>query len=247
MKKIVLYLICLFLLISFVSAGDLCKESDDGKDYEEAGYVKYGVTKYNDLCVLEPDADMRVEEGIYLKEYYCDEDNDERKHKIVDCTQLGFEKCEDGRCVNSQSSQGSSQSQNSAPVYVAECGNKIVDSGEDCDPPDKICYKGSDIGLCSDTCKCEIKISSGTSSDNEEETEESESEVDSETDSKDKEDDSVEDKVESNEKDETEEVSKDSVDPDGVASTQIDRLSLPKEPKKGLFGRIWAWFADWFN
>ncbi|MBW2969211.1 hypothetical protein KY314_03780, partial [Candidatus Woesearchaeota archaeon] len=187
-----------------------------------------------------------VEEGIYLKEYYCDEDNDERKHKIVDCTQLGFEKCEDGRCVNSQSSQSSSQSQTSAPVYVAECGNKIVDSGEDCDPPDKICYKGSDIGLCSDTCMCEIKISSGTSSDNEEESEDVETE-DNKTEEIKEDNNKVQDESKVEKTNNNKEQEESSADPDGIPSTQIDRLSLPKEPKKGLFGRIWAWFAAWFD
>jgi len=57
-KKIIAYIVCILLLVSFIAADDLCKESDDGKDYAEAGYVKYGVTIYDDLCVLSADAGL---------------------------------------------------------------------------------------------------------------------------------------------------------------------------------------------
>jgi hypothetical protein len=228
MKKIVAYAICLLLLVSFVAASDLCKESDDGKDYEESGYVKYGVTIYDDLCVLSPGVDMRLPESSFLKEYYCDDD--ERKHKIVECSREGFEKCKDGKCVGG--SQDSSQS--TTPVYTGpECGNKKIETGEDCDPPTKICYEGSDIGLCSTTCKCEIKIiadGSGTDSQDENETV-----VDDEPEEK-----TTEEKKEPVKTTTTVE------DKDGI-STQKDRLALPKEPKKGLFGRVWNWFLDIFR
>ncbi|MBD3361781.1 hypothetical protein GF358_03235 [Candidatus Woesearchaeota archaeon] len=239
MKKIIAYIVCILFLVSFVSA-DLCTESDDGKDYVEAGYVKYGVIKYDDLCVLSPDADMRVEEGQYLKEYYCDDDK--REHKIVDCVREGFEKCKAGRCVSS-SGNVSQSSQPAAPVGPV-CGNKIVESGEDCDPPTKICYKGSDIGLCSVNCKCEIKITAD-GSEPDEETDASD-ENDSEETVIEKLDEETE-TVESESEKTTKTVEEDSVeDKDGI-STEKNRLALPKEPKKGIFRRIWNWFGNLFS
>lgn len=242
MKKSIAYIICVLFLVSFVS-GDLCTESDNGKEYDEQGYVKYGVTRYEDLCVLSPDTDLRVEEGQYLKEYYCTDD-DQRDHKIVDCTREGFDKCKAGECVGSQSS---SSSHTTTPVYTGpECGNKKVETGETCDPPTKICYVGSDIGLCSATCQCEIKISSEDSSD----------ELASGTDTAD-EDNTTTDSAETTSNDDSVDVvktvesepkkTKTSVeDTDGI-STEKDRLALPKEPKKGLFRRMWGWFASLFN
>jgi len=240
MKKIIAYVVCIFFLVSFVFASDLCKESDDGRDYAEQGFVKYGVTEYDDVCVLSPDADMRVEEGQYLKEYYCDDDN--RRHEIIDCSREGFDKCEDGMCI---SSSGSNVSTPSTPVVTGPvCGNKIVESGEECDPPTKICYKGSDIGLCSNICQCDIKISSGEESEEESDTEENESVADQGL----AEEDTVEPEQEPIEEENVEAAESVSAnDPDGVPSTQTDRLALPKEPKKGLFSRIWAWFAGLFS
>ncbi|MBN1644970.1 hypothetical protein JW851_02955 [Candidatus Woesearchaeota archaeon] len=236
MKKIIAYAVFLLLIVSFAAA-DLCKESDDGKDYAEQGYVKYGVIQYDDLCVLSLDTDMRVEEGLYLKEYYCDKDTDERKHKIINCADEGFDKCKNGQCVGDSSSDSSDSSQTTTPVYTGpECGNKKIEAGEDCDPPTKICYVGSDIGLCSAACKCEIKISSGTSdsTDSESEIVDEESEETTDTGPEDE-----EKPIETKQKTTAE-------DKDGV-STQKDRLALPKEPKRGLVGRIWHWFWGMFD
>lgn len=234
MTKIWAYIIFLLLLVSFAAA-DLCTESDDGKDYPESGYVKYGVIQYDDLCVLSPDTDIRLPESQYLKEYYCD--NDLRKHKIIDCTNEGFDKCENGRCISTAPQQTSSQP--AAPVYTGpECGNKKVETNEDCDPPTKICYVGSDIGLCSTTCKCEIKITaSGSSPPPQEEPETTEKEI-TET---------VEFKEEVKTVETKQKTTKTTVeDKDGI-STEQDRLALPKEPKKGIFGRVWNWFLDIFR
>jgi hypothetical protein len=219
----------MLLLVSFVSASDLCKESDDGRDYEEAGYVKYGVTIYDDLCVLSANADLRLPESSFLKEYYCDDD--ERKHKIIECAREGFDKCEDGRCIGAAPAQDS----NTTPVYTGpECGNKKIETNEDCDPPTKICYVGSDIGLCSANCKCEIKITAD-GSDSQDESETTDEETTTEEDTTETEEKTVETKPKTTVEDK-----------DGI-STQQDRLALPKEPKKGLFGRVWNWFLDIFR
>jgi major membrane immunogen (membrane-anchored lipoprotein) len=227
MKKVIVCMMIFVFLASFVSA-DLCMDSDDGEDYAEKGYVKYGVTKFYDTCVLNPSTDMSIQEGAYLKEYFCDDDK--RVNDIIDCSREGFDMCKEGKCIDLDPSDDSAPK---APVYTAPvCGNKVVDPGEDCDPPDKICYKGSDIGLCSEICKCEIKIKDGRLvSDDENET----TEV------------TDEQETEQEPKAETKTEVKKSTDPDGVPSTQIDRLSLPKEPKKGLFSRMLAWFAGWFD
>lgn len=225
-SKFFSYAVFLLLIASFVCADDLCTESDDGKDYAEQGHVKYGVIKYEDLCVLSPDADMRVAEGKYLKEYYCTDD-DKREHKIVDCTAEGFEKCKDGRCFSSLVTNASKQ----VPVVVGpECGNKKVEANEDCDPPTKICFVGADIGLCSQSCRCEVKIHVDT---------ETKPAVVNKT-----------SEITSNQSKIAlpvpEVAEKSAEDKDGISAGK-DRLALPKAPKKGIFSRIWSWFFGLFD
>jgi len=88
--------------------------------------------------------------------------------------------------------------------------------------------------LCSANCKCEIKISSGDSSDTTETTDEE------------LEEDTTETKETTTEKKEEVKTTTTVEDKDGI-STQQDRLALPKEPKKGIFGRVWNWFLDIFR
>ncbi len=248
LNKIVVFGMILIFLASFVSADALCKESDNGKEYNKKGYVQYGVTKYDDLCVLKPDADMRLPESQYLKEYYCESDT--RMHKIVDCKREGYEKCKDGACVSSQTTAGNTSSNaTAASVYVAPyCGDKKVGTGEECDPPDKICYKGADIGLCSSACKCVVKISGGhVVSSNQT----AKPEITVQDAAKNKTTDTSVTTAKAEVKEEVKEettatkttsksAKKEVTDPDGV-STEKERLSLPKEQKKGLFKRMWSW------
>lgn len=251
LNKIVVFGMILVFLASFVSADSLCKESDNGKEYDKKGYVKYGVTQYDDLCVLKPDADMRLPESQYLKEYYCDTDT--RMHKIVDCKKEGYEKCKDGACVSPSTTTTGNTTSNTthAPVYVAPyCGDKKVGTGEECDPPDKICYKGADIGLCSTACKCVIKISGGhVVSSNQTAAKPEITIQDASANNKSSATQVTTAKAEVKEdvKEQTavaktpaKSAKKEVTDPDGV-STEKERLSLPKEQKKGLFKRMWSW------
>jgi hypothetical protein len=251
LNKIIVFGMILVFLCSFVSADSLCRESDNGKEYDVKGYVQYGVTKYEDLCVLKPDADMRLPESQYLKEYYCE--SDARTHKIVDCKREGYDKCKDGVCVSSQTTTatGNTTVKNTTKysVYTAPyCGDKKVGTGEECDPPDKICYKGTDIGLCSAACKCAVKISGGhVVSGNQT----AKPEITVQDAAKNKTTDTSITTAKAEAKEEVKEettatktasksAKKEVQDPDGV-STEKERLSLPKEQKKGLFKRIWSW------
>jgi len=218
----------LVIVSSFVFADSLCKESDNEKEYDKKGYVKYGVTQYDDVCVLKPDADLRLPESQYLKEYYCDSDT--RMHKIIDCAHEGYEKCKDGACVSSTSSVNGTK----APVVVLpSCGDDRVTGTEECDPPDKICYEGEDIGLCSKDCKCVIKIVGGHVV-SENTTVKPEIVVQDVVKNESKPVQTVVKEVKKTVVDEVKDI-------DGVPSTQTERLSLPKEPKKGLFSRLWNW------
>lgn len=242
-NKIIAFGIALVFLASFVSADSLCKDSDNEKEYNVKGYVQYGVTKYDDLCVLKPDADMRLPESQYLKEYYCE--NDARTFKIVDCTREGYDKCKDGACVSSQTTTTTSNATKNTTqysVYTAPyCGDKKVGTGEECDPPDKICYKGADIGLCSTACKCVVKISgghlvSGNQTAKPEITVQNASAGNKSSDTQ-----VTTAKAETSETKTSKSAKKEVKDPDSVPSTEKERLSLPKEQKKGLFKRIWSW------
>ena len=151
MKKI-LFVIMIMMLATFVS-GQQCTETDGGLDYENKGSTKYAITSTEDAWILSKHTEVTIEEGVWLKEYYCD--NDVRKSDSVDCTIEGYEKCEAGACTGKEAVAAKKAA---TQATQPKCGNKVLDDNEDCDPPGKICYGNGGYGQCDQNCKCPIEI-----------------------------------------------------------------------------------------
>ncbi|MEM4263444.1 MAG: hypothetical protein QW666_00930 [Candidatus Woesearchaeota archaeon] len=162
MKKtitLIILMICLVLISGFSYAESLCTDNDDGKDYDRKGSVKYGVTSEEDRCVLSPKADVRTETSLYLKEYYCSSDT--RQSIIIDCSREGYERCYQGACIGGTKGGSIGNTTNVTQVpSLPICGDKKVNQyAEQCDPPGKICYtENFEIGICSATCQCDVKL-----------------------------------------------------------------------------------------
>ncbi len=162
MKKtiaLIVFIACFVLLSGIAFADSLCTDTDDARDYDRKGSVKYGITSEEDRCVLGPKADVRTETSMYLKEYFCADDK--RNSDIVDCSREGYERCYQGACVGGKKGASTSNGTNyTLPPELPQCGDKKVNSiGEQCDPPGKICYTETfDIGLCSAKCQCDVKL-----------------------------------------------------------------------------------------
>ena len=141
------------IFLSTVVYAQQCTDTDGGTDYENKGSVKYGVTTKDDTCILSKHTELSIEEGVWLKEYYCA--NNQRTSKTVDCTREGYEKCQMGICTGKEKVEAQKEAEK---ALLPKCGNKVVDSGEDCDPPGKICYADGGYGQCDANCKCPLEI-----------------------------------------------------------------------------------------
>jgi hypothetical protein len=149
------------LSVSVLAADPLCSDTDGGGDsqsdksaIETKGEVKYGITTQVDTC-LTAEEGVSASSGKWLKEYFCRDDK--RDSNAYDCVKLGYEKCEAGECVKPGTGV------NATPVPTPEastCGNKIVEKakGEQCDPPNNICFGKStaEYGTCQADCTCKI-------------------------------------------------------------------------------------------
>ena len=183
MRKLV-WITALMLLISAIAAAAVeCDDLDEQPDIEDTldskAIVEYGIEDKADTCVSGKDGYSK-DPSSWVREYYCEESPAggestgtimQRKYKDFDCTRYGFEKCEGGKCVGGAKA-GTNTTVKKPTVTQPSCGDDKVqsDRGEQCDPPDGICYIGTDIGICTRPasggfggCQCKLyKGGSGT-------------------------------------------------------------------------------------
>lgn len=156
-----LILVLLLTLSIGVSAAN-CTDSDNGGAratddvaLKTKGDVKYGITTLFDTCITAEEDGVSTNSSKYLKEYLCT--GSQRYSEIYDCVKIGYTGCVNGACV--ASGNGSAPVQQTVPA----CGNKILEKvkGEECDPPNKICFgkTTAEYGTCDANCKC--KLASG--------------------------------------------------------------------------------------
>jgi hypothetical protein len=157
-------LILMALVLSGAVFAQECTDTDKGGSkgtdaaLGEKGEVKYGLTTQVDTCLTSEDG-VSVAESFYLKEYFCQDG--ERKSDVYDCSKRGYDKCKDGECVGgSGGSSSGTGGTGSTPAPVSSCGNKIreKDKGEECDPPNDICFGKTtqEYGTCQADCTCKI-------------------------------------------------------------------------------------------
>ena len=233
MKRIFIFATMFLLLASIATAA--CTDSDNGPNYAEKGDTKI-ISGKEDICIISPSAEVRTDASPYLKEYFCDKD-DQIVFEIVDCVREGFTGCEFGECFGGIAGAQAQDSNYTPPAPEPFCGDMVVDEGEDCDPKNKMCADDDgNIGLCDENCKCEIKIMRDGSK----------------TESNDTTDITTTDVVVDApvEVDTTPKplpvVTKDESDEDkGITVTIADR-SEPNAPT-GFFSRIWSWIVGLFS
>jgi hypothetical protein len=139
----------------------LCTDTDGGGVHKSdaalktKGEVKYGITGQTDTCLTSENG-VSTNSSKWLKEYFCRDDK--RESQAYDCTRLGFTGCENGECKGASS--GSTSNQTTQTTVQSACGNKIIEKtkGEECDPPDHICFGATkdQYGLCDANCKCKV-------------------------------------------------------------------------------------------
>ena len=152
------------MVVGMASAQTLCTDSDGGGSkasdtsaLETKADVKYGITTQIDTC-LSSENGVSTSTSIWLKEYFCD--NDKRESKSYDCVDLGYTRCQNGACF----SNGTVTKNITVPQTPKEtCGDKITDKdkGEECDPPNSICFgrTTAQYGSCQADCTCKISAS----------------------------------------------------------------------------------------
>lgn len=162
--KLFAYLFVALFLVSSVFAADLCSDTDGGgakssekSALENKGDVKYGITTQSDTCLTSEEG-VSTNSSQWLKEYYCS--SDQRRSDVYDCVKLGYSGCVNGECVGGSSSSSSSNTTTTTTTPVSSCGDEIVEKskGEQCDPPNSICFGKStaEYGTCQSDCTCKI-------------------------------------------------------------------------------------------
>ncbi|MBW3001560.1 hypothetical protein KY338_00180 [Candidatus Woesearchaeota archaeon] len=237
MRKALIFLAIFLLSAGIVSAA--CTDSDGGKNYAEKGDTKI-ISGKEDICILDPDAEVRQDTSPYLKEYYCDK-NDQIKYEIVECIREGFEKCDMGKCVGGEGEAKAKNENYTAPPPEPTCGDSVVDPGEECDPMNKMCFDDDgNIGLCNENCMCEIKITKSgtkvTTTNDSGDTGTTDVQIDTPT----------ETDVDTDTEPEPVVVTKDEPEEQDITVTIETKPKEEKAPK-GFFAQIWAWITGWFS
>jgi len=238
MKK--LLVILMIAIIATIVHGQQCTDTDSGTDYEQKGSVKYGVTTKEDSCVLSKHTEMSVEEGIWLKEYYCE--NDQRKNEVVDCTREGYQKCEQGTCTGKEAVAAQKEAEIAAQP---KCGNDVVDSdlGEECDPPGKICYADGGYGQCDSNCKCPLEIRQGVNNNETVEANETAEAENATVENATAEKETVEPETKPEPLPEIETVEPVEIEPE----PEVEEIEVPDQPLPGFVVRFVNWIKSLFS
>lgn len=235
MKKTLVFL-ALFVLLAGIAAAE-CTDTDGGRNYAEKGETKI-ISGKEDICIISPSAEVRQDTSEYLKEYYCDK-NDQIKSEIIECSREGFEKCEMGKCVGGEAEAKAKDENYTAPKPAAFCGDSIVDEGEECDPMNKICFDDEgNIGLCNEYCKCEIKIKQDGSK--------ADTAAEEDTDTNETTDVEIDTPTEKEAEPEPVVVKKEEPEQEKITVEITEKKKQEKAPK-GFFLKIWTWITSWFS
>lgn len=183
MRKLILGLLAFVLFSAVTVFAVACNDLDEQPDIEDtidtAAKVEYGITPETDKCMHGAES-YSQDPGPVVREFFCEtvpasegQTIVKRAYKDFECARYGFEKCEGGKCVGGQTTPGTTKRQASVQP---SCGDKTVQSerGEQCDPPDDICYLDvngkSQVGICTRPdpvtkiggCTCKLYQASGT-------------------------------------------------------------------------------------
>lgn len=167
MRKLVWIVLLSSLTSALLVQGQVtCADTDNGPESKSKaepyvstlGKVKYGLTEKQDECVSGSEGVHR-DPSKWVREYFCGGDPVQRTYEDFDCTRYGYTGCQGGICIGKPNASTVTK-----PVYEGPaCGNEKTDAGEQCDPPDKICYLDDKIGICARPgaggyggCQCKV-------------------------------------------------------------------------------------------
>ena len=153
MRRLV-WIVLASVLISAVlvsGQGVTCTDTDSGREGRSKAEpyvstfatVKYGLTEKSDECVSGKEG-VHKDPSLWVREYFCGGDPVQRMYEDFDCTRYGYTGCQGGKCIGKPNATTATKPVVEGPA----CGNEQTDAGEQCDPPDKICYLDDKIGIC---------------------------------------------------------------------------------------------------
>ncbi len=165
---LIVLLFSVFAVHAVVECNDLDEQPDIEDTLDSAAKVEYGIEDKTDICVSGRDGYSK-NPSTWVREYYCatvsggeGPSTVQRKYEDFDCTRFGFTKCDGGKCTGTTSgTSGSTATPTSTSPF---CGDKKIQTerGEQCDPPDDICYLTEKIGICTRPigkiggCQCKL-------------------------------------------------------------------------------------------
>lgn len=163
---VMILLLSIFAQSVFAGSGS-CSDSDKGpsnlKDVSDyllvPGTAKDPFSTKSDACVRTEFSEKKVQEGQWLREFYCV--GAMAMHKDFKCADFGFEKCvtddTGSYCKSNKPKTAAAQITTSQKKPVADfyCGTKVMNRADaQCFPPGKICIQDRMPGQCSNDCKC---------------------------------------------------------------------------------------------